>query len=107
MLAWLDNHAAPAKALINPFAAIPIRANTINLIRTKQGAELFDRLLGAKWWAYFAHCIEHAAHTLFMRNRQREAIAGTTRRVSEGAVDVAPVIRPLSNAGIDARLNTF
>src|SRR5262245_23393272 len=107
MLACFDHYTAATETLINPLAAIPIRANTINLVLTKQGAELFNRLLRAKWWAYFAHCIEHAAHTFFVRNSQRETVTCTARWVGKCAVQEAPVIRPLTDTRVNARLNAF
>src|SRR5215831_12243983 len=105
MFACFDHDATSAKALINPFTAIPIRADAVNLVLTKKAAELFNRLLWAKRRTYFAHSIEHAAHALFMRNGQREAIACTAARINERAIDVAPIVRPFSDTAIDARLD--
>src|SRR5215510_13519669 len=107
MLARFDHYTAATKAFINPFATIPIRADAINLVLTKQGTELFNRLLGAEWRTYLAHCIEHGRHSLLVSNRQRETVTCTTRWVGERAIDVAPIIGPLSNAGIDTCLNAF
>src|SRR5262249_33211449 len=107
MLTCFDHYATATKALIDPLSTIPIRANTINLVLTKKAAKLLDGLLWAKWWAYFAHGVEHAAHTFFVRNRQRETVTCAARWVGKCRVQEAPVIRPLTNARVNARLNTF
>src|SRR5262249_1099984 len=107
MLAWLNHYAAATKALINPFAAIPIRANAVNLILTKQGTELFNCLLGAKRRAYLTHCIEYGGHSFLVRNRQCKAITCATTRIDERAIDVAPVIGPLADTRVNAGFNTF
>src|SRR5262249_58268959 len=107
MFGWLDHYATPTKTLGNPFAAISIRARAIDLVLAQERAELFNRLLGAEWWTYFAHCIEHAAHSFLMRNCQRETVARAAARVNERAIEIAPVIRPLANARVNAALNAF
>src|SRR5262245_12539884 len=107
MLARFDHYTAAAKTLVDPLAAIPIRANAINLIRAKQGTKLFNRLLGAKWRTYFAHSVEHGSHSFLVCDCQREAVRCTTRWVTERAVQEAPVVWPLTNTRIDARLDAL
>src|SRR5215831_17059147 len=107
MLAWLDHYATATKALVDPFAAVAIRTHAINLVRAKKAAELFDRLLRTKRWPYFANGIEHTTHALLVGNRQRKAIARTTARINEGAIEIAPVIGPLANTRVNAGLNAF
>src|SRR5262245_11489047 len=107
MLAWLDHYTAAAETLIYPLAAIPIRANAINLVLTKEGAKLFNRLLRAKWWPYLAHCIKHGSHSFFVGNSERETVTRATGWVNKRRIQEAPVVRPLTNAGVDARFNAL
>src|SRR5262249_37644917 len=73
----------------------------------EKAAKLLNRLLGAKWRPDFAAGIEHGRHPFLVGNRQRETVTCATRWVDERAVDVAPVIRPLSNVRIDTGFNAF
>src|SRR5215510_2546672 len=104
MLAWLVHYAPAAETFINPFTPVPIRTNAINLVLTKKGAEFLDCLLRAKWWPHLAHRIEDGGHALFVGNSERETVTRTTRWVNKCRIKETPVIRPLTNAGVDAGL---